>query len=155
MAEFVKEGEKVEVMSQEQGFENSYYTARVTQIRGGMCRVKYQTLKNDAGKNLTEDVPLGWVRPYPEVHWRYPDFVPEDVVDAWDHDGWWKGEVVEKTRSGSYIVRFEHPTRHGNHELTLSKTQLRVHTEWNPAGPEHWTYVRPNWPPSSPFLPDE
>lgn len=136
MADFVEEQAKVEVVSAEQGFENSYYTAKCLRIHKGSCRVKYETLHDDQGNKLIEEVPLARVRPFPPTY-RFSEFLDQDIVDAYYRGGWWRGTVEGRNNNGQYHVRFEN-----QQQLTFAKGLLRIHQGWDPRQETKWTYAK-------------
>lgn len=91
-------GQKIEVIGKDEGFEGSYYAAKVISKEGqaNQYKVEYFTLlKEDESGPLQELLPADLIRPYP------PDiqndaFSLDEVVNAYFNDGWWIG-LIEGT----------------------------------------------------------
>nr|XP_043610793.1 uncharacterized protein LOC122582464 [Erigeron canadensis] len=131
-------GCKVEVSSDEEGFDGSWYVATVINIikkkksKKTMYEVNYDTLNKEVDTNepLTEVVDPSFVRPVPPVG-NYRDFEVNDVVDVYLRDGWWIG-VVKKViiidngdqKSRKYVVASFQD------EVESEKSGLRFHREW-------------------------
>nr|GLL41906.1 uncharacterized protein LOC109185225 [Ipomoea trifida] len=102
-------GDAVEVTSNEEGFVGSYYEATIVGqlTTGDAYVVEYKNLvTDDFSAPLTENVPLVQIRPQPlQVQSTFFDMY--QVVDAFDNDGWWVGQITGEYRN-SYYVYFEH-----------------------------------------------
>ena len=124
-----REGDKVEVCSREEGFLGSYYEATVLcHLDTGHYVVQYKTLlqDDDVSKPLVETLYPRDLRPSPpKVHAR-GEFTPYQIVDAFDNDGWWVGEITGRRAAHHYCVYF-HTT---NEEIAYPSSKIRAHHEW-------------------------
>ncbi|KAL6575487.1 hypothetical protein OROHE_000864 [Orobanche hederae] len=134
-------GDQVEVMGVEDGFEHSYFEARVVSISVGTIRVEYATLVRNNGGALRETVDVARVRPYPvDV-----DVVLEedDKVDVWASDGWWEGMVIE-VRGRSITVYFDYMDDSQKVKV-YRREEVRIHHTWTNMGSSpFWVYRRPD-----------
>nr|GEW34717.1 hypothetical protein [Tanacetum cinerariifolium] len=119
-------GDRVEILSNEEGFEGSYYPANIiTWLVKEDYIIQYKTLVDESGfKPVREVVPADQIRPLPPKV-LVKGFSLGDEVDAYDNDGWWSGKISGKTGS-EYLVYFEGSEEENAYPLTL----LRVHQEW-------------------------
>ncbi|GFZ21640.1 agenet domain-containing protein [Actinidia rufa] len=85
------EGTVVEVKSNEEGYQGSWFTAVIVgSIPKDKFLVQYQTLKtDDETELLKERVDASCIRPCPSVIQRVDRFKLFEKVDAWYNDGWW------------------------------------------------------------------
>ncbi|XP_058000854.1 protein AGENET DOMAIN (AGD)-CONTAINING P1 isoform X3 [Hevea brasiliensis] len=122
-------GTRVEVKSDEEGYNGAWYGAFVVGTIGNdKFMVQYQNLvTDDETAPLREVVNTEHVRPCPPS-------VPSDVqfklfekVDAWFNEGWWEGEVSEVLYGFKYKVYFSS----SNETLEFNHSGLRHHQEWN------------------------
>ncbi|KAI4333852.1 hypothetical protein L6164_018610 [Bauhinia variegata] len=116
----------VEVCSKEQGFEGSYYEARViSHLDNGLYVVEYKNLlENDESGPLVETVYPKELRPHPpKISAR--GYALNEKVDAFDNDGWWVGKITGRTGL-NYHVYFEYCDQ----EIAYPVSQLRVHQEF-------------------------
>nr|GMD00270.1 DUF724 domain-containing protein 3 [Ipomoea batatas] len=77
----------------------SYYEATIVGqlTTGDVYVVEYKNLvTDDFSAPLTENVPVAQIRPQ-----------PVQVVDAFDNEGWWVGQITGEYKN-SYYVYFEH-----------------------------------------------
>ncbi|PWA67619.1 Agenet-like domain-containing protein [Artemisia annua] len=123
-------GDRVEILSDEEGFEGSYYPATIiTWLVDEDYIIRYKTLVNEGGfGHVREVVSADQIRPIP------PNVVVEgfsvgDEVDAYDNDGWWFGKIIGKNES-KYLVYFEASEEENAYPLS----SLRVHQEWVDGG---------------------
>lgn len=119
-------GEQVEVCSKEEGFLGSYYEATiVSYLNNGRYKVQYRNLMNeDESMPLIENVYPGELRPLPpQIHTSV--FSPYQIVDAFQNDGWWVGEI--RARRGSIYYVYFNST---NEEIAYPTSQIRAHHEW-------------------------
>ncbi|KAH6780684.1 hypothetical protein C2S52_011921 [Perilla frutescens var. hirtella] len=121
-----RRGDLVEVASVEEGFVGSYYEATVVaDIAKHGYVVQYRALlKEDMSGPLRETATAAEVRPRPPplaaAEYRF-----DDVVDAFDNDGWWWGRITGRGRDG-YTVFFDTT----GDEIFYPKNRLRIHQEW-------------------------
>nr|GLL42197.1 DUF724 domain-containing protein 3 [Ipomoea trifida] len=108
-------GDAVEVTSNDEGFVGSYYEATIVGqlTTGDVYVVEYKNLvTDDFSAPLTENVPLAQIRPQPlQVQSTFFDMY--QVVDAFDNDGWWVGQITGEYRN-SYYVYFGHYVSHNS-----------------------------------------
>ncbi|XWS08456.1 hypothetical protein CRYUN_Cryun40dG0004100 [Craigia yunnanensis] len=127
-AKFPK-GMKVEVKSDEYGYEGSWFSAVTTDSLGNdKYLVEYLTLKTeDQDAFLREVAYASYIRPPPPPHaqraYRYKLF---ENVDAWYNDGWWIGQIIKILTGWRYAVYF----RTTNEVLEFEHDDLRLHQEW-------------------------
>ncbi|KAK9132089.1 hypothetical protein Scep_011617 [Stephania cephalantha] len=126
MAFRFRQGDYVEVTSDEDGFQGAYYTAKVVKpLSQNQYLVQYQTLlTDDESSMLREVVDAIHVRPLPPVI-RALEFRAWDEVDVYANDGWWVGRVVGE-KEGMYEVFFD------CYECSIwyGVDELRIHQEW-------------------------
>ncbi|CAK7326294.1 unnamed protein product [Dovyalis caffra] len=97
-------GTKVEVKSEEVGFQGSWYTATTVEVmENDKFLVQYDTL-------VTDDE---------------TDSLREEAVDAWYNDGWWVGRIIKVQKEMKHIVLFQN-----TEELEFEHCELRPHQEW-------------------------
>ncbi|XP_061352757.1 protein AGENET DOMAIN (AGD)-CONTAINING P1 [Gastrolobium bilobum] len=121
-------GAKVEVRSDEEGYQGAWYTALiVNSLQNGKYLVEYLTLKtDDLTEQLKEAADASDIRPYPpDINHRH-HFTPREWVDAWYNDGWWVGQVSTVLRGFKYRVYFSTTKE----ELEFDHCHLRPHQEW-------------------------
>lgn len=150
---YFRKGSKVEVWSQEDGFQNAWFPAVIVQTPYSIIRSQTQSpkkkrlikndnpkavvrydhmLSEDNGKPLVEKVDVFLLRPVPPTDTTSDrqGFEPNDVVDALYNDIWWTGVVVTVV-DDSYTVFFEKPPD----VLEFKRSELRPHWHWD----------EPNW----------
>lgn len=118
----------VEVCLKEEGFQGSYYEAKVVQKVGRTkLLVEYKSLLSDYDgvRPLREIVEAADARPVPPAI-SSSCFQVLDKVDAFDNDGWWVGRITGRCEDGKYNVYFES----SGDELAYPVDRLRVHQEW-------------------------
>lgn len=92
-------GQKIEVIGKDEGFEGSYYAAKVISKENPtnlQYKIEYfSLLKEDESGPLQELLPPDLIRPFPP---NIPNdsFSLEEVVDAYFNDGWWIGLIKGK-----------------------------------------------------------
>ncbi|XP_062117742.1 DUF724 domain-containing protein 7-like [Humulus lupulus] len=142
------EGSTVEVWSREDGFQNAWFSAVILEppshtLTPSLSPVKKKTkrTKNDSSKvvvrylhmladdgkrHLVERIDSYFVRPNPPPDTE-PDkpFAQNDVVDAFHHDIWWTGVIIN-VENDNYTVRFAIPPD----LLYCNRSQLRPHWDW-------------------------
>ncbi|CAN4106319.1 unnamed protein product [Withania somnifera] len=121
-------GAKVEVKSDEEGYQGSWYPATIVRSLGnGKYLIRYQTLETDDGTDLlTEEADALYVRPSPPVIQQADLFRPLDEVDTWYNGGWWTGQVCKVLSGSNYTVYF----RTANEILEFQHSDLRPHQNW-------------------------
>ncbi|GFZ21760.1 hypothetical protein Acr_29g0009220 [Actinidia rufa] len=122
------EGTVVEVKSNEEGYQGSWFTAVIVgSIPKDKFLVQYQTLKtDDETELLKERVDASCIRPCPSVIQRVDRFKLFEKVDAWYNDGWWVGLISRVLGGLNYTVYFWTT----NEELEFGHFSLRPHQEW-------------------------
>ncbi|PHU30068.1 hypothetical protein BC332_02161, partial [Capsicum chinense] len=121
-------GAKVEVKSNEEGYQGSWYPARIVRsLRNGKYLLRYQTLQTDDETDLlTEEADALSIRPSPPVIQQADQFRPLDEVDAWYNGGWWAGQVCKVLEGSNYTVYF----RTANEIVEFQHSDLRPHQNW-------------------------
>ncbi|KAL4561901.1 hypothetical protein LXL04_034084 [Taraxacum kok-saghyz] len=132
-------GEYVEVMDLGEGFEDAYFGAVVMETMPGRRKVRYDSLMiNDKTTPLEEIVTLRKRRPYP------PDVNVKiglgDIVDARYKVGWCL-DRYERKEGGKYVVHFEKEIN-SEHHMSFSRTDLRIHLEFDPNNPSMWGFLK-------------
>ncbi|KAI4341962.1 hypothetical protein MLD38_026629 [Melastoma candidum] len=123
-------GALVEVKTDEQGLEGSWYLAKILdEVGPGKFLIEYETLtvENESTKKLVEEVLADQLRPRPPEAFAMERYTKNANVDAYVNDGWWEGRVVIVFNRMKYKVYFEH----GNDEMVVHHTFLRPHLEWS------------------------
>jgi len=122
-----QKGALVEVRSDEEGHERSWYSAVIVRSKGnGRFLVEYCTLKTDDKREfLREETDAQNIRPGPplKVDNRYCLL---EKVDAWYNDGWREGLISEVSTVGKYMVFFGMT----GEEMEFDHADLRKHQEW-------------------------
>lgn len=126
-AKFSK-GKMVEVRSDEEGFQGSWYTAVVVDsVAHGKFLVQYQTLKTDDETELLKEyLDASYIRPCPPEIPQIGYFEQFQAVDAWYNDGWWVGRIFKVLDDYRYVVHFGCT----NDEMTVEHSKLRPHQMW-------------------------
>ncbi|XP_057803854.1 DUF724 domain-containing protein 2-like [Salvia miltiorrhiza] len=135
-------GSLVEVYVNEENMGDVYFSATVvppphsprksnTQISGEKLYVKYENLlaRKNRPDRLRECVDISIVRPAPPLLQKAAAkrFEPNDVVDAFYNDGWWKGVISSVVGGGErFVVTFENPPD----VQEFGPTALRAHWDW-------------------------
>ena len=120
-------GVKVEVSSDEEGYQGVWFEATVLKSAGSKFLVEYAALKADDGtKPLTEAVEARHIRPSPPHIPVVDGFKLLDEVDAFCNDGWWVGVVSKVISNQKYMVYF----RPFKEEKEFEHGQLRFHCDW-------------------------
>ncbi|KAI5398679.1 protein AGENET DOMAIN (AGD)-CONTAINING P1 [Lathyrus oleraceus] len=122
-----KEGDLVEVCSDEDGFKGAWFSATLIEAKAGWkFVVEYESLLDDDSKLLREEVSILQIRPRPPKTDDVDQFKFLDEVDTYYNDGWWVGIVSKVLGDSKYIVYF----RNSNEELKFEHSQLRLHQDW-------------------------
>ncbi|KAE9599208.1 putative Agenet-like domain-containing protein [Lupinus albus] len=121
-------GAKVEVRSDEEGYEGAWYSAIVfDSLLNGKYLVEYLTLKtDDLTEQLKEEANASDIRPHPPEINHCHHFALHERIDAWYNEGWWVGQVSSILRGFKYRVYFWHTKE----ELEFEHCHLRPHQEW-------------------------
>ncbi|CAF2051607.1 unnamed protein product [Brassica napus] len=121
-------GDPVEVSSVEEGFEDSWFLAKVIEYRGtDKWLVEYEKLKAEDGKEpLREEVNVFQIRPRPQETVMVNPLEKLDEVDALYNDGWWFGVVKKVLAKSNYLVHFPKT----DEVLKFHVSRLRPHQEW-------------------------
>jgi|UniRef100_A0A2N9IC68 hypothetical protein len=126
---FFKSGDEVEVCSNRDGFVGSYYSATVIKKHGNdSYEVQYKNLitEDEPHRPLIETVNAEEIRPKPPKVVLASGFGSNDVVDAFDNDGWWVGKISRKKGSDYYYVFFDTYMV----EIPYPSFRLRAHLDW-------------------------
>ncbi|KAL3508206.1 hypothetical protein ACH5RR_033588 [Cinchona calisaya] len=121
-------GMLVEVKSDEEGFQGSWYQATIVEPLGNdKFMVEYLTLKTeDETQLLQEEADISYIRPCPPEIQRVEPFELFAQVDAWYNDGWWVGHISRVIDGLKYMVFF----RNTNEEMNFEHLKLRPHQDW-------------------------
>lgn len=121
-------GTLVEIKSDEEGYQGSWYTAVIVSSMGkDEYLVEYQTLKTeDETALIKEKADALYMRPCPPVIQRLDRFKLLEKVDGWYNDGWWVGLISRVLDGITYAVYFWT----SNEELQFNHFDLRPHQEW-------------------------
>nr|GLL34671.1 hypothetical protein DM860_003787 [Ipomoea trifida] len=125
-----RRGDLVEVASAQEGFRGSYFAAIVARVLPRVKKyiVEYETLvTEDLSAPLCEVVAAAEVRPRPPRVRRRDggEFGVGDLVDAYDNEGWWGGEITGKVGE-KFSVYFAC----SEEEIEYRVESLRIHLEW-------------------------
>ncbi|MED6197654.1 hypothetical protein PIB30_058655 [Stylosanthes scabra] len=127
LASHLCKGAKVEVTSDEEGYQGAWYTAIVVNsLQNGRYVVEYLTLKtDDLTEQLKEEADASNIRPVPPDIQHRHRYALRERVDAWFNDGWWEGQVCGFS-GFNYRIYFW-PTKE---ELEFEHCHLRPHKKW-------------------------
>jgi hypothetical protein len=120
-------GTRVEVKSEEVGFQGSWYSATIVEVmENDKFLVQYHNLVTDVETgSLREEAGASDIRPsHPRIQRAYA-FELSEIVDAWYNDGWWMGCIVKVHNKLKYTVHFK-----TTEELEFELCELRPHQEW-------------------------
>lgn len=122
------EGMLVEVKSDEEGYQGSWYQATIVKSLGNdKFLVEYLTLKTeDETQFYQEEADILCIRPCPPEIQRVEPFELFAQVDAWYNDGWWVGHISRVIDGFKYMVFF----RNTNEEMDFEHFKLRPHQDW-------------------------
>lgn len=123
----ISKGTKVEVKSDEAGFQGSWFPATIVKVmENDKYLVQYQTLVTDDESDfLREEARIQDIRPSPPQLQRAYPFAISEIVDAWYNDGWWVGRIIKVQDDFKYTVHFK-----TTEKLEFEHCQLRPHQEW-------------------------
>jgi len=124
----LKKGHRVEISNEEEGLSGARFPATIVRKvgNGNGFFVEYRDLMTEDGKSkLREIVQAHHVRPEPPALNQQCFYLHEEV-DAYDHDGWWRGVVNGILPHNRYVVYFSKTKEN----CEYSRKQLRVHQDW-------------------------
>ncbi|KAL0457527.1 UNVERIFIED_CONTAM: protein AGENET DOMAIN (AGD)-CONTAINING P1 [Sesamum latifolium] len=122
------EGMLVEVKSDEEGFQGSWFTAVIVKpLANDKFLVEYRTLRTENKTELLkEEVDISCIRHCPPAIQRVKPFDYLERVDAWYNDGWWEGHIVQVFNGCKYTVQFTNT----DEKMVFEHCKLRPHQEW-------------------------
>ncbi|KAK4786089.1 hypothetical protein SAY86_002778 [Trapa natans] len=128
LPEFIGRGALVEVRSDEDGFQGSWYGATIIErISRDKFIVEYLSLRTDDDKKyLREEVDSFHIRPHPLDTLVVDAYKKNARVDVFYNDGWWEGRIVKVLHGSRYRIYFW-GTRD---EMVLHHLDLRPHQDW-------------------------
>lgn len=124
-----KTGTVVEVCSDEDGYKDAWYTARIVEYIGkDKFLVEYMSLVTDDDESqlLREEAFASYIRPCPPPLPPVAKFELLQKVDAWYNEGWWEGSIYKVLTGSKYAVYFSST----NEELEFKHSDLRLHQDW-------------------------
>ncbi|XP_045819101.1 uncharacterized protein LOC123911674 isoform X2 [Trifolium pratense] len=152
-SQYLAVGSQVEVLSQDSGIRGCWFRASVIKKHKDKVKVQYHDIQDadDEAKKLEEWILASKIVLLDDISLRVPErtkirpqlnkrgmsFVGDVgyVVDAWWHDGWWEGIVVQKESDIKYHVYFP-----GEKKLLIfGPGNLRHSQDWTGNG---WVKVR-------------
>ncbi|KAL8130182.1 hypothetical protein V2J09_019337 [Rumex salicifolius] len=121
-------GNKVEVKSDEKGYEGARYTAKIVgSYKFNKFLVEYDTLKTDDETRLLQEIVNEEdIRPYPPEIPGIGNYKMGQAVDVWYNEGWWEGVISKVIDDLTYIVYFATTKE----ELMYQRSCLRPHRDW-------------------------
>ncbi|GAB4850779.1 hypothetical protein Ancab_030078 [Ancistrocladus abbreviatus] len=123
-----RQGTIVEVRTDEEGYEGSWYTAVILgSKRKGRHLVEYKTLKTDDERDFLREVAdARYIRPYPPQIKMVDRYELLEIVDAWYNEGWWTGVISQVLGGLKYLVYF----KTSREVMEFDHSNLRSHQEW-------------------------
>ncbi|XP_068325579.1 protein AGENET DOMAIN (AGD)-CONTAINING P1-like [Pyrus communis] len=122
-------GTVVEVSSDEEGYKDAWYTAKIIDhVGNNKYLVEYLYLVTDDGTKdpLREETWASYIRPCPPALPSVAHFKVLQKVDAWYNEGWWEGTVSKVLGGLMYVVYFSST----NEELMFEHSNLRPRQDW-------------------------
>lgn len=134
------EGMKVEIRSDEKGYEGAWFEGFVKAIlkSGGSCQIQYDKFQNKKGKPCVEIITLDNMRPSPPDIEMPLNLCEGFYIDAYDTDCWWRGFLVDRVSRGEerWLVSFPDS---GTFQ-SYPRSAFRMAQEWKGG---KWTLVPP------------
>lgn len=124
-------GSRVEIIGKGPVFHNSFFAARLLDMNERKAWVQYETLIDDQGEHVIEEVRLRQVRPYPGMVVIQLDV--GDIVDVYDRGGWWRATIIGETET-QFHVYLDYAAA-GLQHGTYDKANIRIHQLWKRADP--------------------
>ncbi|KAE8710527.1 Peroxidase 31, putative isoform 1 [Hibiscus syriacus] len=126
-----REGECVEVTSDEDGFEGAWFTGTIVKAVGKhRYLVQYDCLRTDDDTDfLKEEFDALHIRPCPPEIFMADAFQKLDEVDAFYLDGWWVG-VISKVINSVSETKYEVYFKATQEEMKFKHAELRMHQDW-------------------------
>ncbi|EXC02129.1 hypothetical protein L484_024094 [Morus notabilis] len=170
----IKEGSKVEVFKDGDGFKAAWYTANVLSLNDGKACVSYTEIEQDGLAQLQEWVALegeGDDRPKiriarPVTAVRYEgtrkrrraamgdyNWSVGDRVDAWMTNSWWEGVVTEKNKKDETSVTVHFPAQ--GETSVVKAWHLRPSLIWKDGEWAEWSNLRNDSSPHEGDIPQE
>lgn len=121
-------GMKVEVKSDDPGYNDAWYQAVIVDTLGDdKFLVEYLTLTTEDGtENLREEAHYSYIRPFPPCISHPQRYELLDSVDAWFNEGWWMGNICGVLSKKRYDVYFKSTYE----KLQFEHANLRPRQEW-------------------------
>ncbi|XP_038999207.1 protein AGENET DOMAIN (AGD)-CONTAINING P1-like isoform X2 [Hibiscus syriacus] len=126
-----REGERVEVTSDEDGFEGAWFTGTIVKALGkDRYLFQYDCLRTDDDTDfLKEKFDALHIRPCPPEIFMADSFQKLDEVDAFYLDGWWVG-VISKVLNSLSETNYEVYFKATQEEMKFKYSELRIHQDW-------------------------
>lgn len=129
LREHFTEGQLVEIRtSDDLALGDSWFTAKIIELPNMESNksifVEYGSGPSDLPKRY---INASQIRP---IQFQDPpnQFLPNQVVDAFYENGWWKGKIVEVHDDSRYTVCF--PDSRSQKNMDFGQESLRVHQDW-------------------------
>ncbi|XVF05927.1 hypothetical protein REPUB_Repub06bG0004000 [Reevesia pubescens] len=122
------EGARVEVTSDEDGFEGAWFPAAIVKAVGkDRYLIQYETLRTEDDTDfLKEEYDTLHIRPYPPEIVVADRFKKLEEVDALYNDGWWVGVISKVLSDSKYEVYFKTT----DEQMKFDHSDLRLHQDW-------------------------
>ncbi|XP_065859718.1 protein AGENET DOMAIN (AGD)-CONTAINING P1-like [Euphorbia lathyris] len=120
-------GTKVEVRSDEVGFQGAWFAATIVdEMENDKFVIQYHGLLTEDGTDLLKEEANGSdIRPIPPSILCLRPFALLEMVDAWYNEGWWVGRITRLHKNSKYTVHFM-----TNEEMAFEHSQLRPHQDY-------------------------
>lgn len=129
----------MEVIGRGPAFHNSFFAATLIELDDRKAWVDYETLIDDQGERIIEEVRLSRIRPYPGL--VVMQLTVGDIVDVYDRGGWWRGTIVGETET-QFHVFFDYMVVGLQHWM-YDKVVTRIHQLWRRADPRSvWMFKK-------------